>query len=105
MATQKKITRATFKSFLKNNAENLFVRVDSQFDGMQDMIDNIKDPQFKKAKASLKYVENTLGIDGVYLVGSSRDSFRHYEDSEYVGLEYYNCCGGGVVAIKKEVAK
>ena len=103
MPTKKttKITRATFKSFIKKNAENLYVRVDSQFDGMQDMVDNVKDPQFRKAKESLNYNENTLGIEGIWLVGSSRNSFRQYEDSFFIGIEYYNCTGSGVVAIKK----
>jgi hypothetical protein len=96
-----KITKATVKSFIKKNTGNLYVRNDSQFDGMTDCVEFNRNAQFRPASSTTRFVENTLGVDGVYVVGGSRNSFRPYEDSEYTGIEYYNCCGGGVIAIKK----
>ena len=96
-----KITKATFKSFIRKNQANLFIRNDSQFDGMTDCVEFNRDAQFRPATTTTRFTENTLGIDGVYVVGGSRNSFRPFENAEYIGLEYYNCCGGGVTAIKK----
>ena len=100
--TTKKITRATFKSFIKNN-KNLFLNNKSSFDGMVDGVMPIHDG-FKPAVLTTRH-ENSfkynLGIEGVWLVGSSRDWFRHYEDDQFIGIEVTNCCGDFILAIKK----
>jgi hypothetical protein len=99
-----KITKATFKSFIKKNRENLFVRMDSKFDGMYDSVEYIKGACFREAvesKTFKNYEEHTLGFEGIYLVGESRDYFRPYNDEEYTGIEWMNCCGSGVIAVKK----
>lgn len=43
----------------------------------------------------------TLGINGVSLVGSSRDYFTHFENDEFIGIEVSNSCGDFILAIKK----
>jgi len=97
--TTKKITKATFKSFINKNLSVLEVKIESSFDGMTDCVQSIKD-NFKKVTTTNSNVENTLGIDGVWLVGS-RDWFNSYETETHIGIEYYNCCGSGVIAIPK----
>lgn len=99
--TSKKITKATFKSFIKKNHGKLFVKFISDFDGMQDMVDFHKNPQFKPATHSNRFEENSLGVEGVWLVSGSRDRFSAYEDTQYIGIKYYNCCGSAIVAIEK----
>jgi hypothetical protein len=97
-----KVTKATFKSFLRKNSEKLLVREESSFDGMVDCVERIKNPQFLPTKpASINCQENTCGIAGIWLVGGSRNTFSVYEDDQYFGYHYYNCCGSGTVVIKK----
>lgn len=36
MKTVKKITKATFKSYVKKHKDDLFIKVTSKFDGMHD---------------------------------------------------------------------
>jgi hypothetical protein len=98
-----KITKTTIKSFIKKNENNLFVKVESTFDGMVDCVMPTKD-NFKKV--AVKTIENqrdehTLGVTGLYLVGSSRDYFTAYEDEKYIGFEVYNCCGSSIIATLK----
>ena len=96
-----KITKATFKSFIKNNKGNMMIRKDSDFDGMTDGIEYSKNPQFNAAEETGFHTTNTIGVDGVWLVGSSRDSFSHFEDENFTGIECYNCCGSFIIAIRK----
>ena len=100
--TTKKITRATFKSFIKNNT-NLFLNNKSSFDGMVDGVMPSREG-FKPAVQTTRH-ENShkynLGIEGVWLVGSSRDWFTHYEDDQFIGIEVTNCCGDFILATKK----
>ena len=39
----KKITRATFKAFVRKNSDNLLAKVISDFDGMTDCLEYFKD--------------------------------------------------------------
>jgi hypothetical protein len=94
----KKITRATFKSFIRKNS-NLFINVKSRFDGMIDGCASVN-TSFLRAIREENHLENTLGINGLWLVGGN-DRFSHYEDDKFIGIEYYNCCGNGVIAIAK----
>ena len=86
---------ATVKSFINKNSNDLFVKVKSSFDGMTDCVQDIKD-DFKKTSK-----EDTLGHNGVYIVGSSRDYITCFENENYKGFEIYNSCGCGIIAIKK----
>jgi len=98
---KKKITKATLKSFVKKNKENLFIKVKSTFDGMSDGIVCINEG-FKKVSLKEDYQEHTLGIEGAWLVGSSRDYFNFYSDRSFEGIEVYNCCGSFIIATKNE---
>lgn len=110
----KKITRATFASFIKKNRANLFVLTASKFDAMQDMVDSTGERSFSpatprtfwsnEAHAFVPAKEddrNHYGINGVWLVGSSGNWFQHFENDEFVGINVYNCCGDFTVAVKK----
>ena len=95
----KKITKATFKAFIKKNKDNLFINVKSAFNGMVDMVDTVNSG-FKKATLTDKHCENTLGIDDVWVI-DGRNWFQVYEDKEFQGIDWYNCCGSGIIAIRK----
>ena len=98
----KKITLATLKSFAKRNADNLFVKMESGFDGMTDMVEYDKDASFNPTVINPeKSNYYRTGIQGVYTVGSSRDYFTLYEDEKFYGIEVYNCCGTSILAVKK----
>ncbi len=101
MDTKKKITKATFKSFIKKNRANLLVKVESSFNGMSDMVETVDDT-FEPAINTNQYDSNTCGISGIWLVGSSRDYFNTYEDDTYTGIHFNNCCGSGTIAIAKQ---
>lgn len=98
----KKITLATLKAFAKRNKDNIFSKCKSSFDGMTDFVQGVNGQWIKSSisdPGEQKYYKT--GIDGIYTVGSSRDYFRIYEDSEYFGIEVYNCCGTTILAVKK----
>lgn len=100
--TKQKITKATFKSFIKKNKDNLYVMVKTDFDGMQDCVVKVDDLPHKAESASENYLfENTCGIKGVCLVNGSRNWFTHYEDDMFIGIIYSNCCGSGIIAKMK----
>lgn len=97
----KKITLATLKSFVKKNEDHLHINVRSRFNGMTDCVES-KGNQFKRANI-LENVnkEHNLGIEGAWLVLSSRDYLRHYDDGNYVGIDVSNCCGHFIIAVPK----
>ena len=101
MVGEKKITKATFKSFARKNKDNLWIKCKSDFDGMVDCVTQAKDPMFKPCENDKDYVEHTLGLNEVWLVGSSRDYFTPYEDNFYKGIEVSNSCGSFILAIVK----
>lgn len=94
-----KITRTTVKSFIKNT-EHLYIKCKSRFNGMTDGCDRIND-DFDLAVTTSDNYNNTLGIQGAWFVGSSRDWFTEYDDGEFKGIEVYNCCGTFILAAKK----
>lgn len=100
LVATKKITLATVKSFARRNKENLFVKVKSSFDGMTDCVETVKD-DFKKVELEEPTNYWRIGLQGVYIVGQSRDYFSNYEDDKYIGIEIYNSCGSSILAIKK----
>ena len=93
--TQKKITLATLKSFIRKNASSLYLKTKSRFDGMTDCVQEVQD-QFTSILA-----ENAIGLKGAYLVGGSRNRFWNFENDNFVGIEISNCCGRSILAIKK----
>ena len=98
---KKKITKATFKKFVQDNKNELFLTVGSHFDGMTDCVENIKDIPHKVKVPAVYTNDYTLGIPGVWLVHGSRNWFKHYEDELFVGISVSNCCGSFTVATIK----
>lgn len=99
----KKITLATFKSWMRKNQGKIFVNVKSSFDGMTDGCEPCRDG-FKPASQSDHPHQNNLGINGIWLVLGGGDYFTPYYDAEYCGIEVSNCCGRFIVAITATVA-
>lgn len=97
-----KITLSTLKKFVRENSGNIYVKVLSSFDGMTDCVERVED-DFKLIPIK-EDNGNNLGLQGVHLVGSSRDSFTAYNSDEFEGIEIYNSCGSCIVARKKEAA-
>lgn len=97
----KKITAATFKSFVKKNYEKVYIKVKSDFNGMTDSVEQINDEFTLGTTRKCDDVEYSLGFAGIYLVGRSRDYFYAYEDEKYVGYKVSNSCGSFIVAIQK----
>lgn len=95
-----KITRATLKSFINKNRDRLYINCKSSFNGMVDMVTDNDNAGFKPVQTTDRNEDYTLGIGGLWLVGSSRDYFTEYNDSKYHGIEVYNSCGTSIVAVK-----
>jgi len=100
-----KTTIATLKSFVKKNQGKLFIKKKSSFDGMTDCVEAIQGAQFVPVTATERQPKNTLGIQGVWIVGSSGNLVDRYEDAQFTGLEVYNCCGTFIIAVKKVAAQ
>lgn len=98
-----KITLSTLKKFVRDNSGNIYVKVLSSFDGMTDCVERVEDDF--KLMAIKEDNGNNLGLSGVHLVGSSRDSFTAYNSTEFEGIEIYNSCGSCIVARKKETTQ
>jgi len=104
--TEKKITLATIKSFIKKNRADLFINVESDFDSMTDCVESrnggfVKAEQDKTDSINSDYNERTQGIKGAWFVGGSRDYFNLYDENGFIGYRCYNCCGSFVLAIAK----
>jgi hypothetical protein len=101
LTSKSKFTISTLKSFAKRNADRLYVKETSSFDGMVDCVMPSEGAWRKTTVTQPK--ENAyyrLGIDGVYTVGG-RDKVDLYEDKKYIGLRVYNCCGESILAVRK----
>lgn len=96
-----KVTKATFKSFIKKNEGKLFIRQKSSFDGMVDGCTSDCYRGFKQATPATDYEKHNVGYRGIWLVHGSGNYFRPYEDDKFMGIELYNCCGQSIVAIHK----
>ena len=93
-----KITKATFKSFIKKNKKTLQVWIQAEFDGMTDCVQSIRG-SFEPMQDSEEWPEHNLGIKGIWLVNGGRDYFSKFEENGMVGIKYFNSCGRGIVAI------
>lgn len=98
MFEDKKITLATVKSFVRKNP-NMYIKVGSKFDGMIDCVRNVDD-DFSPIENTDLNVNRTLGINGAWFVGGSRDYFQSYKHNGFDGVRVYNCCGDFVLAVK-----
>jgi len=97
IAPTKKATVATLKAFIRKNRKNLFVEVQSTFDGMTDCVERDYNSNFVRATDSDIYNKNTLGINGVWVVGG--DLIRSYNKNGFIGYNVYNCCGSFNLAV------
>ena len=100
MTTSTKITKATFKSFIKKNMKELYVMKESNFDGMYDCV-MLEKTKFMPVEITDKLNQYNYGVNSVWIVGGSNNYFSQYEDDNFIGLSYSNCCGSGIIAIKK----
>ena len=94
----KKITRATFKAFIKKNIANLYTVCFSEFNGMTDGLDFYEDPEVHKETTYDFGNKYTLGLSNVWLCGDDRYSLIEYNGMH--GIKYYNCCGSGAILTK-----
>jgi len=99
----KKLTLATFKSFIREHHSHLYIRQDSKFDGMTDCVEHNHKAQFWSADPAQvgRACPHNLGYDGIWLVLGGRDYFKAYENAEMTGIACSNCCGSFVVAVFK----
>jgi hypothetical protein len=97
----RKITLATFKSWIRKNP-NFLIMCKSSFDGMIDGISYNPSAAFVPVQKAAHYHTNNLGFSGIWLVSGSGNSFEAYNNNGFVGIEVYNCCGSFVVAVKAE---
>ena len=98
----KKITRATFKSFVKKNSDKLLAKVISDFNGMTDCEEYFQDAEYAPAKKSdIDAVEHNLGFSAIWLVGYNRDRFKLIDNDKYFGYSVSNCCGSSEIVIAK----
>ena len=96
-----KHTMADLKRFVARNYHSgLELRVESQFDGMTDCVESNPAARWVEAKPTTRCLENTLGIEGVWVVGNSRDRIKLTEVDGRIGFCVYNCCGSFTIAIK-----
>ena len=96
----KKITLATLKSFAKRNEGKIFAKGLSSFDGMTDCVQGNKNAHWYSTSITDEKGYYQTGIKGIYTVGSNRDYFTLYNDSDFIGIEVYNCCGTSILAVK-----
>jgi hypothetical protein len=101
--TNKKVTLASVKSFIKKNSNNLFIKTESTFDGMVDGVVYNHLSNYSKVELNNESINNkyTLGINGAWFVGSSRDYFKSYEANNMICISVSNCCGSFTLATTK----
>ncbi|HPO05749.1 MAG TPA: hypothetical protein PLQ36_01430 [Candidatus Gracilibacteria bacterium] len=93
METSKKITLATIKKFIRENKDNLFIKVKSDYDAMSDCYDAVDNPTLRKVTFDENSkCEHDLGVAGAWFVFDSRDYFREIENENYKGYNVTNCC-------------
>lgn len=96
----KRITKATFKSFVKKNIHNLWLEQAYSFDAQ---IDGIRqcDKSFKRVIIDPNDLSKpNLGVPGIWITDSG-NLFTEYQSESFCGIEVYNCCGCFVIAIEK----
>lgn len=92
----KKTTLATVKSFVRKNAENLFVKVESSFDGMTDCVEKVED-DFRKVNTEDVFDTRV----GVFISDTTRNYIKPFENEDFKGFSISNCCGSGIIATEK----
>lgn len=99
----KKVTLATVKSFIKKNINDLYIRMDSRFDGMVDCVMPNSEANFSKVDPTkLDFSKPDFGLEGFWHVGQSSDYFEFFQENNMTGFKVSNCCGSSILAIKKD---
>ncbi len=99
----KKFTRASLKSIIRKHFDVLEIKVKSRFDGMTDMVEQ-QTNSWRKAEITELQINNTLGINGLWLVGGCGDLLTTTEHEGFFLVDVYNCCGSSLLRIPlKEV--
>ena len=96
----KKPTLATLKSFVAKNRGALLIKCESSFDAMTDSTVYNHGAAFNPAQTTDRFLNNTLGVNGIWLVGRSRDYIQPISRDGFVGYAVSNCCGSFEVAVK-----
>ena len=96
-----KFTKASFKSVLRKNQGNVYIKVTSTFDGMSDCIRSTGNSTFAPVQKAENVYDNNLGMKGVWLVGGGRDIFDQYTEGDFNCIRVSNCCGTFVIGLKK----
>ena len=101
VATTKRITIATVKSFIAKNRPNLLICQKSSYDSMEDGVRSTGNRDFSPALESDRPCSNNMGIHGAWFVMRSNDWFEAFSNDEVVGYEINNSCGTFILAIKR----
>lgn len=100
---RKKITLATFKSWMRKNEGRILINVKSEFDGMIDGCESCRDGFRALMPATARNSSaHNLGFNRCWLVLGGRDYFERYEDDGLIGIEVSNSCGRFIVAVNKQ---
>jgi hypothetical protein len=98
----RKITLTTLKSFIRKNENQLFLKIKSKFNGMVDGVDEVEDT-FRQVQVDKKSKNiSTLGIQGIFVDNNSKNYFTKFENNNFEGIEFDNCCGRFILATKIE---
>ena len=92
--THKRITLATVKSFMRKNADNLWIYTRSSFDCMIDMVSQVEGSWKPTSPEILE--KKLVGSRG------ARDFYSHYTKGAWVGFSVSNCCGEYFIATNIE---
>ena len=85
--------------FIKNNKkENLFLKI-VKFQPISEQLKTVNE-NFYPIKRTIKYMEHTLGIQGIWLINSSSDYYSYFETDIFQGIEVNNFCTHFILAIK-----
>lgn len=94
------VSISTIKAFIKANFENLYIKTQSEFNGMIDGLEYVNE-DFKKVEPSNGDYEYTLGVKGAWFVGSGRNLKEPFENETMKGYRIANCCGSFILATPK----
>lgn len=105
----KKPTVATLKSFIRKNEGRILINVKSSFDGMTDSVESLdggftplRKIDSRKGVFCPDNLRNpTLGYEGVWLVGESRDRVKPFCEGGLQGYQVDNSCGRWIVAVRE----
>lgn len=97
----KRLTKNDFKRFVKNNYDNLLIKVTYYFNDLDCGISQ-KDQYEKITKVDYS-LNHTFGIDGAWLCNNTRNYFDVIDTDEYTGIKVTNCINTFHLVIEKGV--